>query len=139
MWSKGIIITFVLFASFMIGLVTICMRQDISLESKEYYKEELAYQQRIDAIQEVQRLKQKPSIQYQESSGQLSISFATASALKGDLYLYKPDQAQHDFRQSFDKNIQLNMRPKAKGLWKVKISWMQQGHRFYYEQPVFIQ
>lgn len=139
MWSKGIIITFVVFASFMVGLVTICMKQDISLESKEYYKDELAYQQRIDAIQEVERLKQKPTIVFEESSGLLSIHFVNASALKGDLYLYKPDKAVEDYKQPFDKDVQLNMGHRAKGLWKIKINWTQQGHTFYYEESIFIQ
>lgn len=139
MWPKGIIVTFVLFASFMIGLVTICMKQDISLESKEYYKEELAYQQRINAIQQTQRLKQKPAVSYQESSGQLSIHFAEASALKGELYLYKPDQARQDYRQDFEHNIAIDMRDKAKGLWKIKINWQQNGQQFYHEEPLIIQ
>jgi hypothetical protein len=38
-WGKWIIVSFVLFAGFIGTLVTVCVRQDISLVSKDYYKE----------------------------------------------------------------------------------------------------
>ena len=49
-WGKWIIVSFVLFAAFIGILVVICVRQDISLVSKNYYQEELAYQQQIDRM-----------------------------------------------------------------------------------------
>ena len=33
-------------------LVNICIKQDVNLVSREYYKEELAFQQQIDRIQQ---------------------------------------------------------------------------------------
>ena len=49
-WGKSIVLSFVLFAAFIVTLVTVCLRQDISLVSKEYYKEELQYENQLTRL-----------------------------------------------------------------------------------------
>ena len=61
-FGKWIVVAFVLFAVFIGTLVTVCVRQDISLVSKEYYKEELAYQDQIVRIANTEKLGLKPKI-----------------------------------------------------------------------------
>jgi hypothetical protein len=41
---------FILFAAFIGTLVTVCLRQDISLVSKDYYKEELQYENQLTRL-----------------------------------------------------------------------------------------
>ena len=55
-------VAFVFFALFIGTLVTICVRQDITLVTKEYYKEELAYQEQIDRMNNVNNLGEVPEI-----------------------------------------------------------------------------
>ena len=43
-WGKSIVLAFVLFAVFIGVLVAVCVREDISLVSRNYYNEELDYQ-----------------------------------------------------------------------------------------------
>jgi hypothetical protein len=138
MWARGIVITFVVFASFMIGLVTICMKQDISLEAKDYYKDELVYQKKIDGMNNTHRLKQKPLIRYFDSSGKLTIDFDSTSLVSGHLKMYKPDQSKEDFAQNFNGDLSLDMSERAKGLWKIKIKWTRGEDEFYYEEPLFV-
>ena len=48
-WGKSIVLSFILFAAFIGTLVTVCIRQDISLVSKDYYEEELQYDKSVNA------------------------------------------------------------------------------------------
>jgi len=137
MWPKGIIVAFSAFAVFIIVLVTICMKQDLPLESKEYYKEELAYQQKIDQAANTQRYKQMPEIAYHDLTQQVSINFK-GTAPNGKVHFYKPDRSNADFKVDVAPHLSLDMTHKAKGLWKVKIQWTQEGRDFYYETPLLV-
>ncbi|HTF82559.1 MAG TPA: FixH family protein, partial [Cytophagales bacterium] len=117
MWAKGIIAAFIVFAAFIVTLVTICVKQDISLESKDYYKEELEYQKKLDRFSNTTQLGQRPKISYHDDVQQLSIDFTDTRALNGKIQLYKPDKASQDFSQNFDNDFELDMRHKGKGLW----------------------
>ena len=57
-WGKSIILAFVLFAGFIATLVVVCVREDISLVSKDYYKEELLYQDQIQRLNNASQLKE---------------------------------------------------------------------------------
>ena len=48
-WGNRLLITFIIFGSGMIYLVYRCMNTEFELVEKDYYKNELAYQQVIDA------------------------------------------------------------------------------------------
>ena len=61
-WGKWIIVSFVLFAAFIGTLVTVCMRAEVSLVSKDYYKEELEFQKQIVRIENTSALESKPAI-----------------------------------------------------------------------------
>ena len=56
-----------MFAAFIATLVTVCLRQDISLVTREYYKEELNYQAQINRIAHTTMLSEKPSIQVESA------------------------------------------------------------------------
>jgi predicted RND superfamily exporter protein len=73
-WGNRILITYLAFAALMIGLVTIAMQQkDIFLVDKEYYKEELAYQTKIDQISNANGL--SIPVEYAYEGNQLRVLF----------------------------------------------------------------
>lgn len=135
MWPKGIIIVFVAFAVFMTGLVIICLKQDITLESKDYYKEELKYQEKINAIENTKS--NKPTI-HLSNKQLMKVSFPIPTNIKGKMQGYKPDKSKEDFVYEFDRSFELDLSQKAKGLWKIKLSWIQNNVDYYYEEPIFI-
>lgn len=138
MWAKGIIASFVVFASFIVVLVVICMKQDITLETKDYYKDELAYQQKIDARNNTRTLNQKPQIKYLNSDKVILVDFVEKTIHNGRINLYKPDQAKSDFNLNVTNDATVDMSQRSKGLWKIKINWLQNGKNFYYEEPIII-
>ena len=61
-WGKSIIAAFLFFALFIGVLVFICMKQEVSLVSKDYYKDEINYQQQIERLNNAEHLESKPTI-----------------------------------------------------------------------------
>ena len=73
-WGKSIVLSFVLFAVFIGVLVAVCVREDISLVSRNYYNEELDYQTKMNGARNVDQLSQKPEISLTERQS-LRITF----------------------------------------------------------------
>jgi len=141
-WGKWIIVSFVLFAGFIGTLVTVCVRQDISLVSKDYYKEELAYQDQIVRIKNASLLTHKPSIKI-IGNNSLQIDFAQFNEIqKGELKLFRPSNAAMDQKfelKSSDASVQvLATEGLQKGMYKVRMQWTMQGKEFYIEEVIII-
>lgn len=79
-WGKWIIVAFVLFAAFIGTLVTVCVKQDVSLVSRTYYQDELVFDQQIARIQNVSALSKKPVIT--KSNGVIEVSFDRFSEME---------------------------------------------------------
>lgn len=139
-FGKWIVVSFVLFALFIGALVTLCIREDISLVSKDYYKEELDYQQQIKRLNNTEMLKQKPIIKFIDQVG-LKVTWEAKTKIeKGELKLFCPSNASLD--KTFDlqsANEQIfEMRSLKKGMYRVKLLWSMDGKGYYYEEEIFI-
>ena len=138
-WGKWIIVSFILFAAFIGTLVTICMRQSISLVSKDYYKEELKYQQQIKRLQNTNDLIQKPEI-YVDKNG-LQIEYGELSKIeKGELMLFCPSNPSYDRKivihaSSVDKQ-HVPVDNTQAGMYHAKFSWSVNGKEFYVEKII---
>lgn len=138
-FGKWIVVSFVLFALFIGTLVTLCVREDISLVSKEYYKEELAYQEQLQRLTNTEQLEHKPVIEL--AGGELKIAFwDNAKIEKGEMKLFCPSNSSLDKQFSLQStNTQVfKMTSLKKGLYKVKLLWLMDGKEYYYEQEIFI-
>jgi len=138
-WGKWIIISFVLFAAFIATLVTVCVRQDVSLVSKDYYKDELAYQDQIIRMQNTHALVEKPLISVEHDH--LQIQFAQLSKIeKGNLVLFCPADPKHDriitieASESGNKSISIN--DLQRGMYHAKFSWTMDGKEFYIDKTI---
>jgi hypothetical protein len=138
-WGKWIIVSFVLFAAFIVTLVTVCMRQEVSLVSKDYYKDELAYQQQITRMQNTDALAEKPSISVEQNGVQ--IQFTQLSKIeKGSLVLFCPSNPKQDrtiaieASASAKKSIAVN--DMKHGMYHAKFFWTMDGKDFYIDKTI---
>jgi hypothetical protein len=140
-FGKWIVVAFVLFAMFIGTLVTICVKQDISLVSKSYYKDELGYQDQITRIGNTRMLTDKPKITNSGSS--VEVTFEPHLAInKGELKLFCPSNPEmdkafalslnSDNSQSFDVN---SLKP---GMYKAKLLWTMGEKEYFLEQIIYI-
>ena len=136
-----IVVSFLLFAIFIGTLVTVCVKEDISLVSKDYYQEEIAYQEQIDRIENTALLVDKPVIKV--VANQIQIEFPdVASVEKGELKLFCPSNSKMDrnFRvvATGDKVQTFELQHVQPGLYRAKLLWSMNGKEYYQEETIYI-
>lgn len=139
-FGKWIVVSFVLFALFIGTLVTLCVHEDISLVSKDYYKEELDYQAQIKRLNNTERLPQKPTIQYVAHVGLKILWNEKTKIEKGELKLFCPSNSKLDkqFHLQTTNEQLFEMTSLKKGMYRVKLSWSMEGREYYYEEEIFV-
>lgn len=140
-WGKSIVFAFVLFAAFIGTLVTVCVRQDISLVSKNYYNEEGAYQARLAAAGNTRQLAQQPDIEIVEKY-LLKVTLAGLEGVQdAEVVLFSPATSEQDrtFRlNAGDKPFQLvDISAMKRGVYHARLSWTMSGQLFYFEKTVY--
>lgn len=137
-WGKSIILAFVLFGAFIATLVTVCVRQDVSLVSKDYYQEELAFQDQIKRQQNADHLKSKPEISVQNN--QVQIVFDQFAEIRnGELFLFCPANANQDKKikiESSQQSIQTLPITLVPGMYKARFTWTMHEKDFYVEKII---
>jgi hypothetical protein len=140
-FGNWIVVAFVLFAIFIGVLVTVCVRQDISLVSKNYYGEELAYQDQIKRINNTTGLNIKPGIT-KIGNNTIQVTFDKAFKIEnGKVKFFCPSDPKmdKDFELTANSNTQLfNTSALRKGMYKVKLLWVMDGKEFYFEEIINI-
>jgi hypothetical protein len=139
-WGKSIILAFILFAGFIAALVTVCVREDISLVTKDYYKEELAYQQQIERITNSANLLTKPAIVL-ENKNVLKITYSDfARVEKGTLKLFRPSDPamdkQFEIENSTGTAQYFSMEGMQAGMYRARVQWTMDGKEFYLEEII---
>lgn len=138
--AKWVVVSFVLFAAFIATLVTVCVRQDVSLVSQNYYQEELQFQSQIDRKHNTTLLANKPLVAVEGKMLTLALN-QEATVTEGTVQVFCPSNARMDrsFRvspqsptQSFDLN-ELDG-----GMYRVKLRWTMNDKQYYQEQIIHL-
>jgi hypothetical protein len=139
-WGKSIMLAFVLFATFIAVLVTVCMRQDVSLVTKDYYQEELKYQDQIERITNTAALATKPVITSAER--RLTLTFDQLPDIEGgELKLFCPANAAADKTfalKATAETTQVLGTELPQGMYRARMTWRMQGREFYIEEIIHI-
>lgn len=140
-WGKSIILAFVLFAVFIGILVTVCVRQDVSLVSRNYYNEELDYQTQMDRAHNADLLDKKPEITLMEGPS-LKVVFDFNEVAGGKLVFYSPADISEDKVFKLEPTTSpfqtFSLGALKKGNYKVKMTWKANGKEFYFEKSIYI-
>ncbi len=132
---KLVIGSFIVFGLFIGTLVFICVREDVSLVSPNYYQDELVHQVKMNQQQNMLLLKEQPVIQL--SRQQVKVSFALLKELeKGEIRLVRPSDSKLDQRFSLGQDTEqsFSLRISEKGLYRVSMQWSMHGKEYYYEK-----
>jgi len=140
-WGRSIVLAFVLFAVFIGVLVAVCVREDISLVSKNYYNEELDYQTKMNGARNADQLSQKPEISLIEGQS-LRVTFDFHEVEKGKLVFYSPADISEDKIFEIEPTSSpfqtFALGTLKKGNYKVKMTWTSNGKDFYFEKSIYI-
>src|SRR5688572_30053301 len=133
-WGKWIAVSFILFALFIGVLVTICVRQDISLVAKDYYEQELDYQQQIDRSMNTNQLEFKPEITIVNNL--MKVSYRDFNSIQtGELKLFRPSNSESDkvfeLKATSDTLQVFDLSSQEKGMYKARLKWSMNDKEYY--------
>jgi hypothetical protein len=144
-WGNSIVLAFILFAAFIFTLVGICVNQEVSLVSENYYQQEIEFDQQIQRLANTNDLKDKPDINYSSSDTTLSIKFPDsilAKDVRGTIQMFRPSDAHLDvaYNLTLDPSgfQKVDLSSLRKGLWTCKFNWIYQGKEYFAEKNIVL-
>jgi hypothetical protein len=142
-WGQKLIMVFVVFASGMIYLAYRCMHVSTELVSKEYYKDELRYQDVIDATRTANALSER--VKLIQHDGAITIQLPAEmknQKVAGTIWFYCASDATLDRHIRVDINSQtcqqINKTLLSPGFYTVKFDWTSNNKHYYTEQSLTI-
>jgi hypothetical protein len=94
-WGKGIVIAMTMFIIFIVTLSTILMTQKVDLESTDYYKKEINYQEEINQLNNMNQLPVSPEVIVKNN--ELNIILPNELPIeKAEIVLLRPDNNKLD-------------------------------------------
>lgn len=138
-WGKAIVLSFVLFATFILTIIYKMMNQRVDLVKEDYYVEELNYQKQIDRISNAKNIQSATVLKYSAETNEIVITLPE-SVKKGDVMFFRPSDKSLDFKKSFNETNTLSIptTTMAKGRWKVQVFWSDGQSEYYKEEEIFI-
>jgi hypothetical protein len=142
-WGYRIAIGYGAFVVLTITLVVLAFQHDVNLIAKDYYSQELEFQNQIDSHNNLVALEEKMELRALKAAQQLNISFPAASIAadtQGSIQFFRPSDGSLDFEMKFDgsegKDLSYSTAQMPKGYWRIKINWTSAGKAYFFEQPV---
>lgn len=139
-WGHGIILGLLAFMTFIIVLVSKMIGAKVDLVSPDYYEKGIAYQEQIDN----HKLSNSDVLVLRQIGTDLLLQPTDTL----NLLVNKP--VQLDFFRPSDKNLDFSLQATVdsfgrlqiaqnkltKGLWRIKVSWMENGKTFFTEKDL---
>lgn len=141
-WSKKIAILYLSFITLIITLVVLCFGQKVELESKDYYAQELKFQEKIDAISNEKRL--PTTITHVLRANGIVLRADTsilAEDFTGTVNFFRPSDSAKDISMElhFVNNEQvLSTSALVHGVYKMQLSWVSKRKKYFKEEVIFI-
>ena len=136
-FGKSIVVAFILFALFIGTLVTVCIREEVSLVTPDYYKEELAHGEKMTALANARSLESKPEI-FMSAEG-VRVKYENFSKVEsGSLKILRPGDQQLDHlfevQPTGEKEMAFEVDDYAPGLYRIQMKWKMAGKEYMIEQ-----
>jgi len=140
-WGNRLLLVFGVFAFGISFLVYRCMKMPVDLVSNDYYKDELAYQQVIDAVKRTNSL--STGVVLKEEGGTISLLLPAEmrnAAVAGTVSFYCPSDMARDRRVELTGTSQvIDARGIVPGHYSVRVRWTSGGVLYFNEQTINIQ
>lgn len=141
-WGNKLLIVFGLFALLLGTLVYKAMHTRFDLVSKDYYKQELRYQQRIDGMTNAARL-EAPVVE--QTATTLTITMPQARngmPVKGEAWFYRKSDAGADTRIALELNANgqqvISKKLLVAGPYQLKLDWKTGNTVYYVEKEIHV-
>lgn len=138
-WGLKITLLYVGFVAMILTLVFKASGEKVDLVTKDYYAQELAHQNKMDAIKRAAVWREQ--IQFEAEIAQISVTLpASLSGFeKGALKVYRPSDASLDKAFTLNEGINtIDAKNWPSGYYMIQLSWTQEGLDNYLEETIFL-
>jgi nitrogen fixation protein FixH len=142
-WGLRITILYLGFIALILTLVFTSMHSKEDLVSKDYYLQELRYEERIDAIKNYNALNE--GVTYFVKGNNVEVvcpKSLLSNGTSGEIVFFRPSDAAKDVRvaMNFDKEGKQSINGKlVHGVYKMQFSWKKEKKNYFKEEVIFIQ
>tara|TARA_R100001369_G_scaffold5718_1_gene15771 strand:- start:76 stop:522 length:447 start_codon:yes stop_codon:yes gene_type:complete len=142
-WGTGIVIgiaAFICFIMFFVIKMSTNDKYSYDLVVEEYYKKELAFQQEIDAEENLKLLTEK--IKGKKTDEGWLLSFPkeiNPENVSGTVFLYRPSNKKLDFQLPLKfsgSNLLIPNKRLLGGRWNINIAWDYEGKKYLYKDEI---
>ena len=143
-WGNKLLVTFLVFGSMMGYLVYRSLNTDFDLVEKDYYKNELNFQQVIDGSKRLTELNISPEWKQNKNDLVLELMGELKNKeLTGEAWFYCAYDAKKDKKIPLRTSVAgIQVFPKeiiSPGNYTVKMNWLMEGQYYYAEKKITIQ
>jgi hypothetical protein len=141
-WGTKILIVYVAFVSGIVFMVVKSSTQNSDLVTKDYYEQELKYQDKIEQIKRTAAL--SAPVECKTGDNVITILFPgdfTGKKLVGEALVYCPSDQKNDFKKVFtvqDQALQIAIPEGRKGMYELHLNWQDGGVSYYFEKKIFL-
>ncbi len=141
-WPIAIVAVFVVFIAAMVVWIIFASRQRMELVNKDYYAQEILFQNQIDAGNRG-RIAGNAHVAYDYARQQITIDLPQSQKIaSGEIHFYRPNDAKldHDVKLALNAagSQQLDARALRTGLWKVRVTWKANGEDHHADQSIVV-
>ncbi|WP_018477919.1 FixH family protein [Pontibacter roseus] len=143
-WPYAIVIAMVLFMGYIAMFVYRAMNQEVGLVSKDYYQQEIAYQDQIDRVKRTQALGDV-MINYNAEAETILLQLPATyrdMSLSGTITLFRPSDDKLDkqfpLQLGRDQSQLIEASGLEKGVWKLRVNYSSGEETFYSEKTIQI-
>lgn len=138
-WGKGIIIAMGAFMSFILFMAFTLMSKSTDLESEDYYKKEIEYEQEMNALKNASQLKENAKIDLTEDY--VVIVLPTKEQVSNvQIALFRPDNKKKDklLNENNSKTIMIAKNTLLKGRYNIAINYEVNGKKILQKEEIMI-
>lgn len=138
-WGKSIVLSFIIFISFVGVLVYKMATAKVDLVQADYYQKEIDYQNQINRLNNAENLKTKLNMLYLPTNQVLRIGFPTAVE-KGEVNFFRTSDKNLDFKVQVNNQsvFEYSTKKLTKGLWKIQAIWNDGTREYFVEKEIII-
>jgi hypothetical protein len=138
-WGKGIIIFMASFMAFILWMVFTLMSKNTDLESEDYYKKEIAYEQEIQAQRNANDAKVK--VKMTENKDFVILQFPAEEKIDTvSVEFFKPNDQKGDkiFAEVGTKTMMVDKKKLQKGLYQINIHYQIASKKFLQKEEIML-
>src|SRR3954462_2912782 len=146
LWPIAITAYFILFIAFLVTFSAWSLRQNVDLVRKDYYEEEIRFQNQMEKVSRTRLLGADISVAYNSQQRCVGIRLPQAHARQhpaGLIHFYRPSDAALDqdlaLAVSSEGVQQLQTSQLRAGVWKIRLDWTANGEDYHHEQSVVVE